>query len=106
MPNVSARAGCIGSRAGHRGLTRKEDSGWLGSAREAAVLASAGLQPSSFNAFGKLLQGTRRHNLVYPDDLSAATQPDGLLLTVTLPAGSYATVLLGEVMKSDALGET
>ena len=45
--------------------------------------------------------GTRRHNLVYLDDLAAAWEPDGLRLTFTLPAGSYATVLLREVMKAD-----
>jgi tRNA pseudouridine13 synthase len=67
--------------------------------REAAVLAAAGLDRSAFAAFGKLLQGTRRHNLVYPDDLRAEWQAEGVRLSVTLPAGSYATVLLGEVMK-------
>ena len=44
--------------------------------------------------------GTRRHNLVYLDDLAATWEPDGLRLAFTLPAGSYATVLLAEVMKS------
>src|SRR5262245_12347978 len=73
--------------------------------REAAVLAEAGLSPKSFEGFGKLVLGTRRHNLVYVDDLSAVREPDGLRLTVTLPAGSYATVLLREIMKSDVAGE-
>jgi tRNA pseudouridine13 synthase len=68
--------------------------------REAAVLADAQLTTETFVGFGKLLAGARRHNLVYVDDLSAAAEPDGLRLTFTLPAGSYATVLLGEVMKS------
>jgi tRNA pseudouridine13 synthase len=45
--------------------------------------------------------GTRRHNLVYLDDLTSVWEPDGLRLSFTLPAGSYATVLLAEVMKSD-----
>jgi tRNA pseudouridine13 synthase len=45
--------------------------------------------------------GTRRHNLVYFDDLAAPFEPDGLRLTFTLPAGSYATVLLREVMKGE-----
>jgi tRNA pseudouridine13 synthase len=67
--------------------------------REAAVLAEAGLTTDSFAGFGKLLQGTRRHNLVYVDDLAAAWEPEGLRLAFTLPAGSYATVLLREVMK-------
>jgi tRNA pseudouridine13 synthase len=70
--------------------------------REAAVLRDAGLTAASFAGFGKLLMGTRRHNLVYVDDLAAASEPDGLRLTFTLPAGSYATVLLREVMKGDA----
>jgi tRNA pseudouridine13 synthase len=70
-------------------------------AREQAALSAFGLTPSAFNGFGKLLQGTRRHNLVYVDDLSAASEPDGLRLTFTLPAGSYATVLLRELMKTE-----
>jgi tRNA pseudouridine13 synthase len=68
--------------------------------REAAVLRDAGLTAESFAGFGKLLMGTRRHNLVYVEDLAAASEPDGLRLTFTLPAGSYATVLLREVMKA------
>jgi tRNA pseudouridine13 synthase len=73
----------------------------LSAEREAAVLEGAGLSKASFDGFGKLVMGTRRHNLVYVDDLSAAREPVGLRLTFTLPAGSYATVLLREVMKSD-----
>jgi tRNA pseudouridine13 synthase len=69
-------------------------------AREAAVLRDHGLSPASFAGFGKLVLGTRRHNLVYLDDLAADWQPDGLRLAFTLPAGSYATVLLREVMKA------
>lgn len=68
--------------------------------REQAVLNEAGLTPSSFNGFGKLLQGTRRHNLVYVADLQAEAEPDGLRLSFTLPAGTYATVLLREIMKT------
>jgi len=69
--------------------------------REAAVLRDNGLSPGSFAGFGKLVLGTRRHNMVYLDDLAAAWEPDGLRLSFTLPAGSYATVLLREVMKTE-----
>jgi tRNA pseudouridine13 synthase len=69
--------------------------------REAAVLESAGLSKASFDGFGKLVMGTRRHNLVYVDDVSAAREPEGLRLMFTLPAGSYATVLLREAMKAE-----
>ncbi|HKI33461.1 MAG TPA: tRNA pseudouridine(13) synthase TruD [Gemmataceae bacterium] len=68
--------------------------------REETALADAGLARSSFNGFGKLMQGTRRHNLVYLDGLNATAEPDGVRLTFVLPAGSYATVLLREVMKT------
>lgn len=69
--------------------------------REAAVLRDNGLSIGSFGGFGKLVMGTRRHNLVYLDDLASAWEPEGLRLSFTLPAGSYATVLLAEVMKTD-----
>jgi tRNA pseudouridine13 synthase len=68
--------------------------------REAAVLRDNGLSPGSFGGFGKLVLGTRRHNMVYLDDLAADWEPEGLRLSFTLPAGSYATVLLREVMKT------
>lgn len=69
--------------------------------REAAVLRDHGLSPASFAGFGKLLLGTRRHNLVYPDGLTATREAAGLRLAFFLPAGSYATVLLREVMKTE-----
>lgn len=67
--------------------------------REASVLQNAGLNLASFHGFGELLQGTRRANLVYLDDLHWQRDPDGVTLRFSLPAGSYATVLLCEVMK-------
>ena len=70
--------------------------------REAAVLRDHNLSPASFAGFGKLVMGTRRHNLVYLDDLAAEWETAGLRLAFSLPSGSYATVLLQEVMKSDA----
>jgi tRNA pseudouridine13 synthase len=71
--------------------------------REAAVLAEAGLTTNAFAGFGKLVQGTRRHNLIYLNDLIAVPEKDGLQLRFSLSAGSYATILLREVMKSPHL---
>jgi tRNA pseudouridine13 synthase len=68
--------------------------------REQETLAAFGLTKEQFAGFGKLLQGTRRHNLVFLGDLAAAPEPDGVRLTFTLPAGSYATVLLRELLKN------
>jgi tRNA pseudouridine13 synthase len=76
----------------------------LAAAREAAVLENAGLTLASFQSFGKLLQGTRRHNLIYPEGLNAECTLEGVRLSFSLPAGSYATVLLQEVMKTVAPG--
>ncbi len=73
--------------------------------REAATLGVFGLSRESFGGFGKLVQGTRRHNLIYLDDIIATPETDGLRLSFTLPAGSYATVLLREVMKKEAIDE-
>jgi tRNA pseudouridine13 synthase len=72
-------------------------------ARESAVLQEAGLTTQAFHGFGKLLSGTRRHNLIYLDDLAGTVDPDGAHLSFTLPAGSYATVLLRELTKSERL---
>jgi tRNA pseudouridine13 synthase len=74
-------------------------------AREASTLQEAGLTTGSFHGFGKLLQGTRRHNLIYIDDLGATVEPEGIPLTFTLPAGSYATVLLREICKSEEIAD-
>ncbi|MCI0684759.1 MAG: tRNA pseudouridine(13) synthase TruD [Gemmataceae bacterium] len=68
--------------------------------REAATLAACGLSASQFAGFGKLMQGTRRHNLVYVDELAWEKVAEGVRLAFTLPAGSYATVLLREIMKN------
>ncbi len=73
----------------------------LAAERETAVLSENGLSIASFGRFGKLAMGTRRHNLVYLDDLTSEWETEGLRLSFTLPAGSYATVLLAEVMKTD-----
>ncbi len=68
--------------------------------REAEILSECGIETAVFRSFGKLVQGTRRHNVVYVDDLAVTEEPAGLRFSFTLPAGSYATVLLQELMKS------
>lgn len=69
--------------------------------REAAALSANGLTEANFDRAGKWLSGTRRHNIVYVDDLAAEPDALGLRLRFSLPAGSYATVLLREVMKTE-----
>ena len=71
--------------------------------RESVVLEQAGLGPGAFAGFGKLLGGTRRYVYVWLEDLSATVEPEGVRLTVTLPAGSYATVLIRELTHSEGM---
>jgi tRNA pseudouridine13 synthase len=77
----------------------------LAAEREAQTLAGRKLSSASFTGFGKLLQGTRRHNLIYVSDLNAEWESAGLRLSFTLPAGSYATVLLREITRSELQGD-
>jgi tRNA pseudouridine13 synthase len=73
--------------------------------REQATLRAFGLTEASFHGFGKLMQGTRRHNSVYIEDLAADAEPEGLRLTFTLPAGSFASVLLRQFTNTDTIPE-
>jgi tRNA pseudouridine13 synthase len=86
---------------GYKMFASRDDA----AAREAAVLARANLTLDQFRGQGKLLTGTRRHNLVYIEDLCWSWEPCGLRLAFSLPAGSYATVLLREIMKTEVDGE-
>jgi tRNA pseudouridine13 synthase len=68
---------------------------------EQAVLDEDGLSLESFRVAGGLrVDGTRRalrFSLLEPE----VWFDDGLMLRFELPKGSYATALLGEVMKAD-----
>lgn len=75
------------------------------SQREQLVLDAVELDLESFAAFGKIARGTRRPILVFVGQLQVAKEEHGLRLRFELPAGSYATVLLDELMKVDATGE-
>ncbi|HEX4795084.1 MAG TPA: tRNA pseudouridine(13) synthase TruD [Humisphaera sp.] len=75
---------------------------------EQAVFAESGLAPADFKRTGQLrVKGTRRPLRVKPEDMQVAGGVDehGAHVTVafTLPAGSFATVLLRELMKAESL---
>lgn len=69
--------------------------------REQAILQQTRIRPEVFNRFGKLMEGTRRHNVIYLEDLRYEIEAEGVRLKFSLPSGSYATVLLREIMKVD-----
>lgn len=68
-------------------------------AEEQALLAAEGLSLERFRPLGGLAEGTRRPFAVPVEGASCETDGPDLVLGFTLPAGSYATVLLDEVMK-------
>jgi tRNA pseudouridine13 synthase len=78
---------------------------------EQAVLDEHQIKPEDFRQSGRhRVKGTRRPLRVRPTDvqLEGGVDEHGGFVTVafTLPAGSFATVLLRELMKSDAAEET
>ncbi len=74
-------------------------------ALEERTLVEAGLSEGLFRTLGSLATGTRRAIVIRPGELEATLDDDGLLLRFTLPAGSFATVLMHEFMgpSEDAL---
>jgi len=77
---------------------------------EEEVLAESKLKPADFKQSGKhRVKGARRSLRVRPTDieLSGGVDEHGPHITVafTLPAGSFATVLMRELMKKDQQSE-
>jgi len=66
---------------------------------EQAVLAAERLTLDSFRHLGSVAEGTRRPFVVPVGDATWSLDGTTVELAFTLPAGSYATVLLDEVMK-------
>ncbi len=73
-------------------------------AAEQAVLSAEGLRLDSFRRLGSIAEGTRRPFAVPITDLGWSADGSTVELSFALPAGSYATVLLDEVMKPEHLG--
>ena len=72
--------------------------------REEAILEAEGLTLSSFERLGADGEGTRRA-LRLPVKIDVAPTEDGVQLAFDLPKGSFATVVLRELMKGDAAPE-
>ena len=68
-------------------------------AAEQAVLSAEGLTLDSFRRLGGVAEGTRRPYAVPVTDVHSSIEGSTVELSFTLPAGSYATVLLDEVVK-------
>ena len=64
---------------------------------EQTILDGCGLSLSDFGRIGSLAAGTRRALHAAVTDIGAVADPNGIVVSFTLPAGSFATVLLNEL---------
>jgi tRNA pseudouridine13 synthase len=70
-------------------------------ALEAEIIAELGLTQPALAELGRHAPGTRRDLLVVPEAVSTAFEGERLRLRFTLPAGSYATMLVRELTRAE-----
>ena len=71
-------------------------------AREEALLRTAGLSLEDFRRWKRVAPGTRRWVRVPLGEIDLTVCDHTVTLEFTLPAGSYATILMREILKQDA----
>ena len=84
-----------GPMVGHKARLAVRAAG----AHEAEALGEAGVEPQDFKVFGRLARGARRENLIHLEAAEVVSTQEGLQVRFALPKGSYATVVLDEIMK-------
>ena len=65
---------------------------------EDSIIESAGMDSNTFKPFARIASGTRRRLLVKPEGLGFEISKDTVELSFFLPSGSYATVMLRELV--------
>ncbi len=68
-------------------------------AMEEQALASAGLDQAKLASFRRAGEGTRRPLRFWLRDAQVESDEDGIVLSFTLPAGAYATIVLRELTR-------
>lgn len=87
-----------GPMFGHKFMAAKADAGRF----EQSILDESGLTTESFKVFKRLARGTRRALFVRPEEFSAEADPDGIVVSFYLPRGTYASVLLRDLVNLPA----
>jgi tRNA pseudouridine13 synthase len=70
---------------------------------EEALWAETGVSSETLRGLRKLLPGSRRTARIRPTELRVEAYAEGIELAFALPKGAYATVILRELFKTDAL---
>lgn len=74
-------------------------------ALEKAALDEIGLGPEALSRLGRLADGTRRDLFVHPTGVEIESDAGTLVLSFTLPAGSYATLFVRELTRGPLFGD-
>jgi len=82
------------------GVEMKQPSG-AALQREQAALIRNGITTAMLAEYRRLIPGSRRPLLIWPEDLQIEPLQNGLRFRFTLPSGVYATTLLREFMKAE-----
>jgi tRNA pseudouridine13 synthase len=72
-------------------------------AREQTILAGSGIGMDALARHAKYGEGTRRSARIRPTQCEVDCEGDALRLRFELPSGAYATTVLREIMKPDAV---
>ncbi len=86
-----------GPMFGHDMMSPPEGS--IVAERERAVLAEQGISLDSFRHLGNIATGTRRPFAIRVVDPEVESRTDAIEIRFSLPAGSYATAVMREVIK-------
>ncbi len=70
--------------------------------REEALLEESGLTPAHLSKWKRVAPGTRRFVRIPVPKIGVTVSDNTVNLEFTLPAGSYATILVREILKRDA----
>jgi tRNA pseudouridine13 synthase len=71
-------------------------------AREESLLKTLDLTPADFGRWKRVAPGTRRWVRVPLREIGLTVRDHTVTLEFTLPAGSYATIFMREILKGDA----